>query len=291
MTAAARDKPPRWLWLALTGALLLAGCADKRPAPIVDHTGPGALREDERYVVLRGDTLFAIAFRFGLDFRRLAAANAIAAPYTIYPGQVLRLAESEPRAVTSVAKPRIEQPPAKKADSVAVASPAAAKAAPSKSASTSNAKARSRPDSKSRPSAQSSADRSAAPSPVNAPAAGDWRWPAKGRITRRFEADLHKGLDISGDRGDPVLASAAGTVVYAGSGIAGYGLMLIIRHSDAYLSAYGHNDALLADEGENVRAGQQIARRGSSGTDSVKLHFEIRRGGRPVDPLSLLPRR
>jgi lipoprotein NlpD len=110
-------------------------------------------------------------------------------------------------------------------------------------------------------------------------------------VTRRFETSLHKGIDISGSRGDPVLATAGGTVVYAGSGIAGYGLMLIVRHNDEYLSAYGHNDALLVEEGAVVRAGQRIAQRGSSGTDSVKLHFEIRRRGRPVDPLGLLPLR
>jgi lipoprotein NlpD len=118
-----------------------------------------------------------------------------------------------------------------------------------------------------------------------------WLWPAGGRVLRAFDASLHKGIDIGGARGDAVRAAAGGRVVYAGSGIAGYGLMLILRHNDEYLSAYGHNDELLVTEGSTVRAGDPIARLGSSGTDGVKLHFEIRRGGRPVDPRDLLPPR
>jgi lipoprotein NlpD len=102
---------------------------------------------------------------------------------------------------------------------------------------------------------------------------------------------VHKGIDISGNRGDPVVAVAAGTVVYAGTGIVGLGELLIVKHNEIYLSAYGHNDALLVAEGEIVAAGQTIARKGSSGTDTVKLHFEIRKAGKPIDPQRLLPRR
>jgi len=127
---------------------------------------------------------------------------------------------------------------------------------------------------------------------VPAPRGPDgWQWPGRGLVLRRFDSDLHKGIDLGGERGDPVVAAASGRVVYAGSGIAGYGLLLIIRHDNEYLSAYGHNDALLVDEGDTVRAGQAVARMGSSGTDSVKLHFELRRRGRPVDPLARLPGR
>jgi len=259
--------------LIILPLLLVVGCAGKPPAPIEDHSQPGSLRADDRYVVLRGDTLFSIAFRFGLDFRRLAAANAIAAPYTIFPGQLLRLAEADPPAPRSRAQ--AQQQRKKTASTVA---PAVSSPAPTARSS-------------STPPAAGTAGTTPTVAVANSPAAGAWSWPVQGRVTRRYEKDLHKGLDISGGRGDPVIATAPGTVVYAGSGIAGYGLMLIIRHSDEYLSAYGHNEVLLVDEGEAVQGGQQVARRGSSGTDSVKLHFEIRRRGRPVDPLGLLPPR
>ena len=118
-----------------------------------------------------------------------------------------------------------------------------------------------------------------------------WLWPSSGAVVRSFSGTLHNGIDIDGKAGDRVKATAAGRVVYAGSGIVGYGKLLIIKHNDVYLSAYGHNRSLLVGEGEQVAAGQQIAETGSSATNSVKLHFEIRRDGRPVDPLTLLPRR
>jgi lipoprotein NlpD len=247
------------LWLLLG----LAGCGGNPPAPIEDRGAAGSVDRSGRYTVARGDTLYSIAFRFGLDYRSLAAGNGIAPPYTIYPGQELDLkarAAPAPRAVASA--------PAR----VAQEAPRAAPAKPSTSPAT-----------------------TPAPGPVAgaAPEApvSSWRWPAAGKVARRFSSTVHKGIDIAGAKGDPVRASAAGRVVYAGAGIAGYGQLLIVRHNARYLSAYGHNDSLLVGEGEHVAAGQRIATRGSSGTDSVKLHFEIRRDGKPVDPLSLLPKR
>ncbi|EED33484.1 lipoprotein NlpD [gamma proteobacterium NOR5-3] len=262
----------------------IAACADKPLAPIEDRGRPGTAKAEQRYTVLRGDTLFSIAFRYGLDFRRLAAANAISAPFTIYPGQKLRLAEADPMPVA-----RRSPTVAPQATPSVVAKAPVAKAAPSTT---------SQPTQKATTSTASPAASSKTAPKVSQPATpvsntkvSAWRWPVTGKVTRRFETNLHKGVDISGKRGDAVIATAGGSVVYAGSGIAGYGLMLIVRHNDEYLSAYGHNDALLVDEGDSVRAGQKIAERGSSGTDSVKLHFEIRRRGRPVDPLQLLPKR
>jgi lipoprotein NlpD len=135
----------------------------------------------------------------------------------------------------------------------------------------------------------------AAPAPTT-PQRSDgrpWQWPADGRVTRGFSAGAqpHKGLDIAGAAGAAVRAAKDGTVVYAGEGIRGYGKLLIVRHSEDYLSAYAHNRRLLVAEGTEVRAGQQIAEFGSTGTDSVKLHFEVRRKGKPVDPRSVLPAR
>jgi lipoprotein NlpD len=110
-------------------------------------------------------------------------------------------------------------------------------------------------------------------------------------VSRAYSAERHKGIDLVGERGSPVKATAAGVVVYAGTGVTGYGALLIVKHNDTYLSAYGHNDALLVAEGQQVDAGQVIAHMGSTSSDSVKLHFEIRRNGRPVNPTSLLPQR
>ena len=110
-------------------------------------------------------------------------------------------------------------------------------------------------------------------------------------MSRAYSAERHKGIDLVGERGSPVKATAPGVVVYAGTGVTGYGALLIVKHNHTYLSAYGHNDALLVVEGQQVDAGQVIARMGSTSSDSVKLHFEIRRNGRPVNPTSLLPQR
>lgn len=268
----------------------LVACADKPPAPIEDRSRPGMARVDQRYVVLPGDTLYAIAFRYGLDYRRLAAANRIPAPYYIFPGQRLLLREA---AVSVVASPPqtassravVTKPESPPGQSGAVAAPvvkASSNQAPRTPRVPEKAAARVTPATQKKSTAVGAASNVSV---------SRWAWPADGRLSRRFDADLHKGIDISGDRGAPVRATAAGSVAYAGSGIAGYGLMLIVRHNNEYLSAYGHNDRLLVEEGDAVTAGQPIAERGSSGTDTVKVHFEIRRLGRPVDPLTLLPPR
>ena len=132
-----------------------------------------------------------------------------------------------------------------------------------------------------------------APMPPAGPAPTGWGWPSNGILIGKFSSNgsLNKGIDIAGDLGQPVLAASDGTVVYAGSGLRGYGELVIIKHSDTYVSAYGHNRRLLVREGQQVKVGQTIAEMGSTGTDRVKLHFEIRRQGKPVDPLQFLPRR
>lgn len=190
------------------------------------------------YVVRPGDTLYAIAFRHGIDQRRLAAWNGLSDASLIYPGQKLRLR------------------------------------APPKSAATSKT--------------------TNSPQVTRIVSVSDWRWPTAGPIVSRFDLSSQvakTGVLISGQRGQPVLAASAGEVVYSGGGLKGYGKLIIIRHNDDFLSAYGHNAALLVAEGDRVNRGQKIATMGETASKKPRLHFEIRRRGNPVDPLPLLPRR
>ncbi|MFK8046919.1 MAG: peptidoglycan DD-metalloendopeptidase family protein [Halioglobus sp.] len=239
--------------------IFLVSCGgNKLRAPVEDRRIK-PLPVPASYSVQRGDTLFSIAWRYGLDHRALAAKNRIVPPYTIFPGQRIYLAANAPRPVQKKPVPPPRKPPAK-----VVAKPPL-KAAPK------------------------------TPSPVAKPvqikAIAKWRWPTTGTVSRGYSSSVHKGIDIDGKRGDPIYAVAAGRVVYAGNGIVGYGELLIVKHSDVYLSAYGHNSRLLVTEGAKVSAGQKIAEKGSSGTDTVKLHFEIRKEGKPIDPKRVLPAR
>lgn len=211
-------------------------------------------------MVREGDTLYGIAWRYGLDFRELARWNRIGPPYVVHPGQRVRLQGPavRPEAVpqVSAAARRPGGPPAPSSDrGTGGPAPAAGDA----------------------------------PAPDDARGRVGWTWPARGRIVRRFAEDGSKGLDIAAPFGAPVRAAAAGRVVYSGSGLVGYGKLIIVKHNNTYLSAYAHNDRLLVEEGDSVSGGQHIARVGHTGTQEVKLHFEIRRDGRPVDPLDYLP--
>ncbi|PLW68132.1 peptidoglycan DD-metalloendopeptidase family protein [Pseudohalioglobus lutimaris] len=253
----------------------MVACAGSPPAPVEDRQYGGA-SPGAGYRVQQGDTLYSIAFRYGLDYRRLGAANGISAPYTIYPGQRLRLSQADiPKTASSSATRKESATAVPPSPGVAPASPVLKPPpqTPKKA-----------PASKHTQTAVVS--RPVANAPVKA-----WRWPSSGPVVRRYSATVHKGIDIGGKRGDPVQAVAAGQVVYAGNGIVGLGELIIVKHNELYLSAYGHNDRLLVAEGAVVQAGQRIAEKGSSGTDSVRLHFEIRKEGKPIDPLRLLPRR
>lgn len=254
----------------LAAGVLLAACGSNPPAPLEQRYGGDRKvraeteKRPDQYTVVRGDTLFSIAWRYGLDFRSVARANRVSSPYTIFPGQVLQLKEAP----------------------VVVNTPSRQSTSSSASSGTS-----SRPVSK----AATVPAATAAPPKVSAkPAVAtaiQWRWPTSGKVVRGFSGTVHKGIDIDGKAGDTVKAVAAGKVVYAGSGIVGYGKLLIVKHNEIYLSAYGHNRKLLVREGQQIAAGQRIAEKGSSATNSVKLHFEIRREGKPVDPVKLLPGR
>jgi lipoprotein NlpD len=266
------------------------------------------------YVVERGDTMYSIAFRNGVDFRDLAKWNGIAAPYTIWPGQKLRLSPpsggAPPAAVAGTGHSPVRVGPGSSApvfenartgataSAVAVAS--AAHAPRLATATAASAVSPAAPASTVVPVAGES--RPAAPSPAPAPvvARGDshaaggvrWRWPADGQVIKRFTpGDAVPGIEIAGKAGDPVRAAADGVVVYSGNGLVGYGELVIIKHNDSLLSAYGHNSKRLVTEGQRVSAGQVIAQMGSSGASRVELGFQIRKDGNPVDPMSYLPAR
>ena len=280
--------------------LVTVSCADKPPAAIENRsvaaievvpevrqvTDVGReygeqLRAGVDYVVRPGDTLYAVAFRLGMDYRALAEINHIDPPYVIHIAQVLKTVDpndgTEPDTMN-------ESAPIKSgAESSSDTTVAEASSADPPATIQNNPSDQARP----RPASV------APPAPVSAPNVpiDRWAWPADGRVSRPFSEELHKGIDVSGERGADIRATAPGVVVYAGTGVTGYGALLIVKHNDTYLSAYGHNDALLAGEGEQVSAGQVIAKMGSTSTDAVKLHFEIRRNGVPVNPATLLPRR
>jgi len=210
------------------------------------------------YRVRKGDSLWSIAWRLGVDYRTLARWNGLKAPYTIYPGQLLRL---KPPKTTVHKGRRASRKPAAKP-----------------------------------PRAQTAKKGSAVSSKSGAGSKGVrrlyWHWPLRGEVVSRFSPGdpERKGIKIAGRRGQPVRAAESGTVVYSGSGLIGYGQLIIIKHNNEFLSAYGHNSRLLVKEGQSVKRGQHIADLGVNRAGKPLLHFEIRRYGKPVDPLTYLPR-
>ena len=237
--------------------LFLMGCAQQNHfAPVVE----ASFKQESKmsyYVVRKGDTVYSIAFRYGVDFKELLSINGLLEDGNIYPGQRLYL---DPNQVPNLSASSQIKTPIK-----------------STAVSTKN-------DQK----IVSNTLVGESPSFT-----GKWIWPAKGAVTNTFRSNkgLHKGIDIQGILREPVLAAATGRVVYIGEGVRGYGKLIILKHSDTFLSAYAHNSQLLVNEvGQEVYQGQEIALMGSSGTESVKLHFQIRKNGTPIDPLKSLPK-
>lgn len=268
------------LVIGIALSVLLVGCSSSPSGGVrvVDRNNNAAPQRPTvttgQYVVRRGDTLFSIAFRYGWDYKALAARNQIPEPYTIRPGQTIRFdGRSNSTFSTVVSAPGAARPPvASTTTSTTTSSSGSVK------------------------TTVISKPVTVVPPPTSVPAGPSpkgWTWPSNGVLIGKFSSNgsLNKGIDIAGDLGQPVLAASDGSVVYAGSGLRGYGELVIIKHSDTYVSAYGHNRRLLVREGQQVKAGQTIAEMGSTGTDRVKLHFEIRRQGKPVDPLQFLPSR
>lgn len=240
------------------------------------------------YIVQRGDTLYSIAFNYGLDYHELAELNKIQDPNVIQVGQELRLFQPKTALVPQVEVkplldiPLMEQPRAYKLpySEQALAEMQKLQEAPRK-AEPLTAKPEPKPEPK--PEAKP------AENIAETDEAVDWGMPTQGKVLSGFsESANRKGIDVAGTQGQAVLASAAGKVVYSGSGLRGYGKLVIIKHNKTYLSAYAHNDQILVKEGQMVSKGQKIAEMGSTDADQVKLHFEIRKYGKPVDPAQYL---
>lgn len=257
--------------LAISLAVLVAACSTtaNKPAPVTDRSAgsvpatspavaalPGAENAGKPgyYTVKRGDTLIRIGLENGQSPRDLARWNNLENPNLIEVGQVLRVVPPEGSAVAT-AKPAAVPTPVRPPEAKPSTAPAA--------------------------------------SPTTAAADEELRfvWPVKGTLLEGFDEARNKGLDLGGRPGDPVNAAADGRVVYAGAGLRGYGNLIILKHNNTYLTAYAHNQTLLVKEDQTVRQGQKIAEMGSSDADRVKLHFEVRRNGKPVDPAKHLPPR
>jgi lipoprotein NlpD len=265
----------------MTRRLLLLGCCvlqltacGTSPAPVEElpamrHPAKVTPVPPGYHQVKRGDTLYSIAFQYGYSYEQVAAWNAITAPYVIRLGQRLRVM---PPGATTPSTIRVL--PAEAAPSpVPAASPTPTEPGATSAAPPASSQATSLPEKL--PSG-----------PLR------WNWPCRGKLLHGFDPDQPggKGIDIGGRLGQDVTAAADGWVVYSGSGLMGYGQLLIVKHDKSLLSAYGHNGKLLVKEGDAVRAGQVIAAMGENGTSGAMLHFEIRRDGKPVDPLEYLPR-
>ncbi len=271
----------------------MISCTTKGTAPVVNRqTGPEPGVTDSRsktgtpasktaskvarsrdirgyHVVIKGDTLYSIAWNYGHDFRDVAVWNGIQAPYLIYPGQVIRLKPPPATKTTAVQPGPIvsKQAPPGPVIERAPTPPASQKPVKAPRVSVNTA---------SKP--QGLSDRIS------------WSWPVKGKIIKTGSLTSKKGVDIAGRLGQDIKAAARGNVVYSGSGLLGYGRLIIIKHNERFLSAYAHNRELLVKEGDSVSKGQVIARMGANSKGQAQLHFEIRENGKSVNPLSLLPK-
>ncbi len=264
------------LFMCLFISLLNSSCSTHGVAPVSSRSGeqekktettvkktstksPAAVvKKPFHHKVLSGDTLYSISWNYNLDYKQVARWNNIRAPYIIYPGQSIRLTAPlakkavVKKTVPSNTKPAVKKPEVKKPE---VAKKASKKEEPVKFARNIN-----------------------------------WQWPTKGKVIKSNSPISKKGLDIAGKKGQLIKASGAGVVVYSGSGLLGYGRLIIIKHNETYLSAYAHNSVLMVKEGDSVARGQQIAKMGQDSNGKTLLHFEIRKNGNPVAPGKYLPK-
>lgn len=286
-----------WSVIALM-LILLAGCSSHPPAKVRDRSSSiyGSrhsvhavhAKKPLSYIVKKGDTLYSIGFRYGVDFHSLASWNGIAKPYTIQVGQSIRF--KAPVQLTSQRK----LPSKHKTNSPRTSRSSTTKARVVKNSTTSQTKSKnSAKKAVSQITKNKPKKRPIKTYSSNSKGKVRWQWPVKGKIITRFSAsdNARNGINIAAKSGVNIKAAAAGVVVYSGNGLRGYGELIIIKHNDLYLSAYAHNKQRKVREGDQIKAGQVIALLGQTGTDRPMLHFEVRFKGKPVDPLKYLPAR
>ena len=318
-------KFPRRFLLMSGIAAFLAGCASSMPAPVVNKSpqdnnqapppaadtpattntsqkASGDWRPDT-YTVKKGDTLYSIGLNHGLDYREIAAANNIYQPYTIKIGQRLNLTSLKANDPVSGEKPAayenedgviispidIEAPITKETN-VSVVTPVLTQPKAVREPYSIEALNR-------KPEVNQPSNSAKTPQPTEEQATkavvaakrSKWSWPTQGKVTAKFNGSKNKGIDIAGKKGQPITASANGKVIYAGSDLRGYGKLVIVKHSNTYLSVYAHNSKITVKEGQSVQSGQKIAEMGDTDTNAIKLHFEIRERGKSVDPEKFLP--
>jgi len=278
----------RFFLLAAIGLFVLSGCLTLPSLPSIFERKP----HHGSHVVKSGDTLYRIAKRYGWNLQALAKVNNIRAPYTIYANQVIRFAPAVHVVRRGETLYSIAWSYHLKSHDVAQWNrlPAPYTIYPKQRLKLfPPVTIRSR---KSRKKPRVWTAKTKKNKHIKQVAVKGWRWPANGKILKNYSARQfgNKGLDISGKIGDPIKAAAAGKVVYSGNGLRGYGNLIIIKHNDTFLSAYAHNKKRLVKEGTWVKAGQMIAHMGNTGTNQTKLHFEIRRHGKPTNPLWYLPK-
>ena len=276
--------------------LCISSCGRREPAPVkngeyskyqrVPHKSRRSQARGSYIIVKKGDTLYSIGFNQNIDYKILAKINNIAKPYRIYPGQKIRLKKDKHTASHRVAKSntaKIKKPPtqttkiAKNVNKVSTKKPVTTNKKPPHKNTVAENKKPVKP-----PSNQ----------PVSA-AHSRWIWPVNGKLISSFSSSdmSRKGIDIASNLGTPVYASNNGSVVYSGDGLRGYGELIIIKHSNNLLSAYAHNSNRLVKEGQTVKQGQVIAKSGKGTDGRPLLHFEIRKNGQPVNPLTYLPKK
>lgn len=243
------------LFVAIT--ICLNACTlntEENFAPVGDISLIETIPKKGVHQVLPGETLYSIAWRYGLDYNDLAKRNRISPPYPIYVGQLIYLNKNKPLPKKTNITPIKPAPPIvvqSKAPKRLITIPAESE--PARTVST-------------------------------------WQWPAQGPIIAKFSS-LNKGINMGGQTGDPIFASAAGKVVYCGNGLRGYGNLIIIKHNRLFLTAYAHNSTILVKNGDWIKSGQKIAEMGNTGSHRTMLHFEIRRHGQPVNPLIYLTKK
>ena len=301
------EKPGRAIFLAIL--LALAGCASRSPAPVFERGGQlSSATDKDSYAVKHGDTLYSIAREHGMDPHELIAMNGIVTPNSIKPGMILKvkppIATSTVASAVPITTDVVDSRPFGSEQGVGTqlvgTNTETLKREPKAGKEPYSDQALALAQNQNQPKATESASAAAAnseakpePPPAAIALSGDeiaWAWPATGKIIGTFSEGSNKGIDIAGKAGDPVLAAGDGKVIIANF-LRGYGKLVIVKHNKTYVSVYGHNRTLLVKEGQLVVKGQKIAEMGNTDADQVKLHFEIRSKGKPLDPLKFLPQR